>query len=211
MFEVKRKPNERHGTTGTATAAIRAYQVPQLEVATVTPATEFDGRAAVSSIAPVLVSAPRQAPHDQTRTPVITGEAHYKGLLPVDGILTGQLGANGGSLGIKQRSSTFSSSRPELAGEISFKDMLRVNGHIAGTVYSKSGTLIIDNSATVEANVEVGVMIVSGTVRGHIVAHQRVELGPSAKIYGNIWTRSISIRDGAVFDGICTMIDSTLH
>ena len=211
MFEVKRKASDSHNMTGPATAAVRAYQVPKLEVAPASSATEFDSGPPTPSIVPVLVTAPRQAPHGQTRTPVITGEVQYRGLLPVDGILTGQLGANGGTLAVRQRSSTFSTSRPELAGEISFKDMLRVNGHIAGTVYSKSGTLIIDNSATVEANVEVGVLIVSGTVRGDVVAHQRVELGPSAKIYGNIWTRSISIKDGAVFDGICTMIESTSH
>lgn len=140
------------------------------------------------------------------RTPVITGEAYYKGTLPIDGMLIGQMGANGGSLGIKQKScSAFGS--PELSGEISFRDMLRVNGHIAGTVYSQSGTLIVDNSATVDANIDVGIAIISGTVNGDIVAHQRVELAKSARIYGKIWTRSIAIRDGAVFDGVCNMID----
>ena len=41
---------------------------------------------------------------------------------------------------------------------------------------------------------------------GDIVAHQRVELGSSAKVYGNIWTRSIEIKPGAIFEGICTML-----
>jgi cytoskeletal protein CcmA (bactofilin family) len=84
--------------------------------------------------------------------------------------------------------------------------MVRVNGHIAGTVYSKGGTLIVDSTATVDANVEVAVAVIGGTVRGDIVAHERIELGPRARIYGNIWTRSIAIKDGAVFDGVCTMI-----
>jgi cytoskeletal protein CcmA (bactofilin family) len=85
--------------------------------------------------------------------------------------------------------------------------MVRVNGHIAGTIYSKTGTLIVDTLARLDANVEVAVAVISGTVNGDIVAHERVELGPEAKIHGNIWTRSIGIKDGAVFDGVCTMIE----
>lgn len=92
------------------------------------------------------------------------------------------------------------------SGEISFRDMVRVNGHIAGTIYSKTGTLIVDTEARIDANVEVAVAVISGTVNGDIVAHERVELGPHAKIHGNIWTPSIGIKDGAIFDGVCTMI-----
>jgi cytoskeletal protein CcmA (bactofilin family) len=142
----------------------------------------------------------------QTRLPVITGEVHYKGILPVDGVLVGQPGSNGGSLGVRQKSGSVFASQPELSGEINFREMMRVNGHITGTVYSKQGTLIVDSTATVEANVDVALAVIGGTVRGDIVAHERIELGPEAKIYGNIWTRSIAIKDGAVFDGVCTMI-----
>jgi cytoskeletal protein CcmA (bactofilin family) len=138
---------------------------------------------------------------------VITGEAYYKGMMPVDGMLVGQITGNNGSLGVKQKAGSVFASQPELAGEIKFADMVRVNGHIAGTVYSKSGTLIIDSSATVDAHIDVAVAVIGGTVHGDIVAHQRIELGPCAKIYGNIWTRSLAVKDGAFFDGVCTMID----
>jgi cytoskeletal protein CcmA (bactofilin family) len=143
----------------------------------------------------------------QSRVPVITGEAYYKGMMPVDGMLVGQITGNNGSLGVKQKAGSVFASQPELAGEIKFADMVRVNGHIAGTVYSKSGTLIIDSSATVDAHIDVAVAVIGGTVHGDIVAHQRIELGPCAKIYGNIWTRSLAVKDGAFFDGVCTMID----
>jgi cytoskeletal protein CcmA (bactofilin family) len=155
---------------------------------------------------PVFLNVPKENKTYQTRPPVITGEVHYKGILPIDGVLVGQPGSNGGSLGVRQKSGSVFAAQPELSGEIDFRDMLRVNGHIAGTVYSKKGTLIVDTFAMVEANVDVAVAVIGGTVRGDIVAHEKIELGPRAKIYGNIWTRSISIKDGAVFDGVCTMI-----
>jgi cytoskeletal protein CcmA (bactofilin family) len=143
----------------------------------------------------------------QTRVPVIIGEANYTGMLPVDGMLFGQLGANGGTLSVRQKSrSNFFQSGPELNGELIFKDMLRVNGHIAGQVSSPKGTLIVDSTARVDANVDVAVAVIGGTVNGDIVAHQRVELGPEARINGNIWTQSIAIQPGAIFEGVCRML-----
>src|SRR5207249_10761820 len=63
----------------------------------------------------------------QPRLPVITGEVTYRGAVPVDGIISGQMNAAGGSISIKQRPRNGKGDRaPELNGEISFKDMLRV-------------------------------------------------------------------------------------
>ena len=198
MFEIKRKLNQAQLAREGTTADRLGYPQHKSE-------TRLNG----STSAAVLVPVSSDRNH-QTRIPVITGEINYKGMLPIDGVLTGNLGASGGTLVLKQKTASCFASGPELSGEISFRDLLRVNGHIAGTVYSKIGTLIVDNSATVQANIEVGVAIVSGTVQGDIVARERVEIGPTAKIHGNIWTRSISIKDGAVFDGICTMLEAKL-
>jgi len=134
------------------------------------------------------------------------GEVHFKGVLAADGLLSGQMRSSS-SLNVKQRTTAFFASEPELEGDISFKDMVRVNGHIAGTVYSKTGTLIVDTEARVEARVDVAVAVIGGTVRGDIVARERVELGPSSKTYGNIWTRSLVIKNGAIFEGVCKMIE----
>jgi cytoskeletal protein CcmA (bactofilin family) len=143
----------------------------------------------------------------QPRVPVLQGEATYRGLLPVDGIVSGQLGASGNTLTIKQRpKSGVVESVPELDGEISFKDMLRVNGHIAGRVVSEKGTLIIDASARVDAGIDVAVAMISGTVNGDVIGHERVEVGPGAIVNGNISTRSLCIKPGAVFQGDCRIL-----
>jgi cytoskeletal protein CcmA (bactofilin family) len=62
--------------------------------------------------------------------------------------------------------------------------------------------------ARVDANVEVAVAVIGGVVNGDIVAHQRVELGPEARINGNIWTQSIAIQPGAIFEGVCRMLQN---
>lgn len=145
----------------------------------------------------------------QARTPVITGEATFRGSMPIDGLISGQLGVGGNILAIKQRprnNSSSAESEPELTGEIDFKDLLRVNGHIAGKVTSQKGTLIVDPSALVDGDIEVGSVVVSGTVNGDVVGHERVELGPAAVINGNIATRTLTMKPGAIFQGDCRML-----
>lgn len=136
----------------------------------------------------------------------ITGEVQFKGTMAIDGVINGSLGSQGGTT-LKQRMSATFATEPELTGTFNFRDMVRINGHIAGAVHSKNGTIIVDVSAKVDARVEVAVAVIGGTVNGDIIAHERVELGPTSKIYGNIWTRSIVIKDGAIFEGVCRMIE----
>jgi cytoskeletal protein CcmA (bactofilin family) len=150
---------------------------------------------------------PRKDTSFQPRAPVIIGEASYRGVMPVDGIITGQLGVTGNTLTIKQRPKSGSSeSGPELNGELSFKDMLRINGHVVGKIFSYKGTLIVDASARVEAEINVGVCVVSGTVVGDVTAHERVEVGSEAEVTGNISTPALSIKPGALFHGDCRML-----
>ena len=210
MLEVKRKPASASHTHSNSTAGAAKARI-HVE----NSVDNGQGSRAADNGTPSLTSQPfssiPQARHVepkqfQARLPVITGEAHFKGVLAADGLLAGQLGS-GSSLSVKQRPASLTTSEPELYGDISFKDMVRVNGHIAGTVSSENGTLIIDTSAKVEANVDVAVAVIGGTVKGDIVARERVELGPASKIYGNIWTRSIVIKNGAIFEGVCRMIE----
>lgn len=127
--------------------------------------------------------------------------------MPVDGIITGQLGAAGSVMTIKQRPKNGApDDTPELNGELGFKDMLRINGHVAGKIFSFKGTLIVDGSARVEAQIDVGVCVISGIVVGDVVGHERVEVGSGAVVTGNISTPVLSIKPGAVFQGDCRML-----
>lgn len=93
-----------------------------------------------------------------------------------------------------------------VTGEATFKAMLRVDGHLSGRVSSSSGTLIIGANGKVDANVEVAVAIIHGSVNGDVIATQRLELGRAAKVNGNIQTPSLVIEQGAIFEGSCKML-----
>jgi cytoskeletal protein CcmA (bactofilin family) len=96
-----------------------------------------------------------------------------------------------------------------VTGEANFKAMMRVDGHLSGRVSSSSGTLIVGANGKVDANIEVAVAVIHGTINGDIIATQRLELGRAAKVNGNIQTPSLIIEQGAVFEGTCKMVQMT--
>jgi cytoskeletal protein CcmA (bactofilin family) len=87
--------------------------------------------------------------------------------------------------------------------------MMRIDGHLSGRVSSSSGTLIVGANGKVDANIEVAVAVIHGTINGDIIATQRLELGRAAKVNGNIQTPSLVIEQGAVFEGSCKMLQMT--
>jgi len=96
-----------------------------------------------------------------------------------------------------------------VTGEANFKALMRVDGNLSGRITSTSGTLIVGANGKVDANIEVAVAQIHGTVNGDIIATQRLELGRAAKLTGNVQTASLMIEPGATFEGSCKMIKST--
>jgi cytoskeletal protein CcmA (bactofilin family) len=95
-----------------------------------------------------------------------------------------------------------------LTGETEFQAMLRVDGHLTGKVSSDTGTLIIGSTGLVDANVAVASALINGTVNGDIYASDKIQLGRTACVTGNIQTPRLIIEDGALFEGSCSMIKS---
>src|SRR5688572_23108274 len=98
MPDVKRKPNSsgHHGAAASATAALAdsTEGIPLVNSSTVHDAAPTSPSLR-SKNAPPLVSGPVGTGYPQTRVPVIIGEAHYKGSISVDGVISGQLGGSG--------------------------------------------------------------------------------------------------------------------
>jgi cytoskeletal protein CcmA (bactofilin family) len=92
-----------------------------------------------------------------------------------------------------------------LTGETNFQMMLRVDGHLTGTVTSEGGTLIVGTNGQVDANVAVSVATVNGSVTGDIIATEKIQLGRTAKVVGNIATPRLVMEDGAILEGSCAM------
>ncbi len=104
------------------------------------------------------------------------------------------------------RLSGFVGSGTVLTGETTFQAMLRIDGHLTGSITSKDGTLIIGSSGQVDANIKVAAAVINGTVNGDIIATERLELGRTAQVAGNIQTPRLMIDEGAILEGSCSML-----
>ncbi len=93
-----------------------------------------------------------------------------------------------------------------LTGETEFHAMLRVDGHLIGTVASASGTLIIGTNGQVDANITVAAAMVNGTVNGDIYATEKLHLGRTARVMGNIQSPRLIVEEGAILEGSCNML-----
>lgn len=93
-----------------------------------------------------------------------------------------------------------------LTGETEFHAMLRVDGHLIGTVSSEAGTLIIGTNGQVDANVSVAAAMVNGAVNGDIIAREKLQLGRTARVMGNIQSPRLIVEEGAILEGSCSML-----
>jgi cytoskeletal protein CcmA (bactofilin family) len=98
---------------------------------------------------------------------------------------------------------------PPQPREIAFEGTLRINGYAAGVIRSNEGRLIVDAAGEVDADISVHDATIYGCVRGDIRAKQKVELGGSARVVGDIETVALSIEPGAVFEGRCIFVQAS--
>jgi cytoskeletal protein CcmA (bactofilin family) len=92
----------------------------------------------------------------------------------------------------------------EFEGKLSFEGAVRIDGHFKGEITS-DGTLIVGESAVVESEVKVSHIIISGEMRGNILASKKIEIHAPGKVFGNICSPAVVMDEGVVFEGSCTM------
>jgi cytoskeletal protein CcmA (bactofilin family) len=92
-----------------------------------------------------------------------------------------------------------------IEGTLVFQDTIRLDGKLVGKILSEKGTLIVGERAVIEAEIQVGTAVISGTVDGQIKAAERIDVHAPAKITGDIQAPVVSIETGVGFNGKCTM------
>jgi cytoskeletal protein CcmA (bactofilin family) len=91
-----------------------------------------------------------------------------------------------------------------IEGNMVVKGGVHLEGFVRGNVSAESGAsahLTIAKGGVVEGIVEVPRVIVQGEVRGDIRAKEKVELGASARVSGNVSYAVIEMAAGAVIHG----------
>ena len=90
-------------------------------------------------------------------------------------------------------------------GKVTFHGTVRIDGHFQGEISSTDGTLIIGEGGLVNANIHISHVVISGEIRGDVIADKRIDILEPGKVIGNIQAPSIVIDEGAIFEGNCRM------
>ena len=93
----------------------------------------------------------------------------------------------------------------KFVGTLRFKELLKINGRFEGSIDS-SGFLIISSDAVVVADIRVGTLMVSGTVKGNVNAQERLEVLPGGKIIGNVRSPNLVMAESTGIQGRCDML-----
>jgi cytoskeletal protein CcmA (bactofilin family) len=89
-------------------------------------------------------------------------------------------------------------------GKLLFHEIVRIDGTFRGEVTSKD-TLIVGETADLQAEVEVGNLILSGRFRGNVKASGRVELRAPAQVEGSIETPALVVEEGVLLNSTVVM------
>ena len=92
----------------------------------------------------------------------------------------------------------------ELQGELRFRDTFRIDGKVKGRIVSEN-TLIVGESASVDAEIDCGVVSIRGTVTGRVKGRERIELLAGSRVQASLASPRLVIEEGAFFQGDCDM------
>ena len=105
---------------------------------------------------------------------------------------------------VSQKETTYFGKNLKIKGRVSGNGNIIMLGGLDGE-FSLKGRVKIAQPAKIKGAVKADVISVNGNVQGSLVAQERVHLDRTARIEGQINTPSLSITEGASFDGEVTM------
>jgi cytoskeletal protein CcmA (bactofilin family) len=88
----------------------------------------------------------------------------------------------------------------EFEGKLTFEGTVRIDGKLSGEIFSDD-VLVVGEGAEVHAEIDIGEIIIQGSVVGNIRAKRGVEIHAPGRVRGDITTPSLQIDKGVIFEG----------
>ena len=92
----------------------------------------------------------------------------------------------------------------KVVGTLHFTGPVQIDGQIEGEVHSQE-RLVVGETAVINGKIIGAEVLIMGTVNGDITASKRLCLQRPAKVVGNLECLTLSIEEGVLFEGKCTM------
>ncbi len=84
-----------------------------------------------------------------------------------------------------------------IKGEIRGREDLYIDGEVQGSIHLADGRVTVGPHGKISADVDAREIVIRGTVKGSVRARDRVEVGRTGDIRGDISTLRIAIEEGA--------------
>jgi cytoskeletal protein CcmA (bactofilin family) len=88
-----------------------------------------------------------------------------------------------------------------IKGDINGSGDLYIEGHLEGTVDLPGDRVTVGPNGIAAANITAAEVSVLGSVKGKLMASERVDIRKDGSLIGDVLAARISIEDGAVFKG----------
>jgi cytoskeletal protein CcmA (bactofilin family) len=99
---------------------------------------------------------------------------------------------------------SFIGKNSEFTGDVNTKGTIRVDGTLKGNIIAD--WVLVGEKAQISGNVNVGGLVVGGTVEGNVTAREVVEIKQKGIIKGDIVTSKLLVIEGGVIDGRVSML-----
>ncbi len=99
---------------------------------------------------------------------------------------------------------TLIGSHTQINGDVSFEGGCHIDGTVRGNVSADAeseAVLSVSEQGNIRGGVTAPYVVLDGIVRGDVFASKRVELGPSARVIGNVYYNLIEMAIGAEING----------
>ena len=97
----------------------------------------------------------------------------------------------------------------KIVGEIFADSDFRIDGDVEGTI-TCNGKVVIGQKGFLKGSISCANAEIIGTVEGNITVSEILSLRSTANIKGDVKTKILLVEPNAVFDGTCSMKDSSI-
>jgi cytoskeletal protein CcmA (bactofilin family) len=105
-------------------------------------------------------------------------------------------------LRLDERRSTWIARSLVMRGHLTVSEDLVIDGTIEGTLDAGEHAVTIGPTAFVQADLAAATITIHGRVIGDVTARERLILGPTASLEGNVRASCLTMADGALLCGI---------
>lgn len=86
-------------------------------------------------------------------------------------------------------------------GDLEFQGAVQIDGKVLGNILTEQGLVRVSVEGQVEGEVRAPHVVIDGEIVGDVYAGQHVELGPKARVRGNLYYGLMEMAMGAQVEG----------